>query len=59
VTTWTWEKLVRKTFEELLDVYEAIQGCPWIEEASYKLLIETVCCAGDKDNERKDDGCET
>jgi hypothetical protein len=32
------EKLFRKTIQELLDVYEGIQGWPFIEDASYKLL---------------------
>jgi hypothetical protein len=31
-----------------------MQGCPFIEEASYKLLSEIVHCAGDKDDARKD-----
>jgi hypothetical protein len=31
-----------------------MQGCPLIEEASYKLLSETIYCAGDKDDARKD-----
>ncbi|MCI16939.1 bifunctional UDP-glucose 4-epimerase and UDP-xylose 4-epimerase 1-like, partial [Trifolium medium] len=39
------ETLVRETVQELLDVYEGIQGWPFIEEASYKLLIETLLCA--------------
>jgi hypothetical protein len=47
------EKLVRKTIQELLDVYDGIQGWPFIEDASYKLLIETLLCAEDKDDARK------
>ncbi|XP_027187751.1 uncharacterized protein [Cicer arietinum] len=38
------EKLVRGTIKELLDVYEGTQGWPFIEEGSYKLLIETILC---------------
>ncbi|CAK8538291.1 unnamed protein product [Lathyrus sativus] len=58
------EKLVRKTVEELLDVYEGTQGWPFIEEGSYKLLIETLLCnqqtcVEDKDDTRRDDVCET
>ncbi|GAU36653.1 hypothetical protein TSUD_213070 [Trifolium subterraneum] len=53
------ENLVRKTVEELLDVYEGIQGWPFIEEGSYKLLIETLLCAEDKDDARRDGVGET
>ncbi|XP_045832183.1 uncharacterized protein LOC123923535 [Trifolium pratense] len=53
------EKLVRETVEELLDVYEGMQGWPFIEEGSYKLLIETLLCAEDKDDARKDGVGET
>ncbi|GAU36652.1 hypothetical protein TSUD_213060 [Trifolium subterraneum] len=44
------EKLVKETVEELLDVYEGLQGWPFIEEGSYKLLIETLLCVEDKDS---------
>ncbi|KAK7300542.1 hypothetical protein RJT34_11388 [Clitoria ternatea] len=60
---------VRKTVQELLDVglifhqvYEGTQGWPFMEEASYKLLIETILAkqqtseGKNKDNERRDDG---
>ncbi|KAK2377166.1 hypothetical protein P8452_48960 [Trifolium repens] len=53
------EKLVRETVEELLDVYEGTQGWPFIEEGSYKLLIETLLCADDKDDARRDGVGET
>jgi hypothetical protein len=35
-------------FSLFLKVYEGMQGCPFIEEASYKLLIETFLCAEDE-----------
>jgi hypothetical protein len=35
-------------FSLFLKVYEGMQGCPFIEEASYKLLIETLLCAEDE-----------
>lgn len=58
------EKLIRETVEELLDVYEGNQGWPFIEEGSYKLLIETILCKEptcdeDKDDVRKDGVGET
>ncbi|KAJ1426378.1 WIYLD domain [Sesbania bispinosa] len=63
------KKLVRKTVTELLDVYEGTQGWPFIEEACYKLLIETILgkqqsYAEEKedslqDNARRDDVTET
>ncbi|XP_061343582.1 uncharacterized protein LOC133289611 [Gastrolobium bilobum] len=36
------ERLVQETVGELLEVYEGTQGWIFIEEASYKLLIETL-----------------
>jgi hypothetical protein len=53
------EKLVRKTIQELLDVYDGIQGWLFIEDASYKLLIDTLLCAEDNDDARKDGVVET
>ncbi|WJX58860.1 hypothetical protein P8452_44268 [Trifolium repens] len=53
------EKLVRETVEELLDVYEGTQGWPFIEEGSYKLLIETLLCVEDKVDAGKDGVGET
>ncbi|XP_027939801.1 uncharacterized protein LOC114193985 [Vigna unguiculata] len=53
-------RLTRETVEELLDVYGGTQGWPFIEETSYKLLIETllskqeVAAEKDKDGERGD-----
>jgi hypothetical protein len=35
-------------FSLFLKVYEGMQGCPFIEEASYKLLIETLLCVEDE-----------
>ncbi|CAI8586284.1 unnamed protein product [Vicia faba] len=63
------KKLVWKTVEELLDVYEGTQGWPFIEEGSYKLLLESLLynqqtCVDDKlsgkegylqDDTRRDD----
>ncbi|CAL0317637.1 unnamed protein product [Lupinus luteus] len=36
------DHVIRETVEELLEVYDGTQGWPFIEEASYKLLIETI-----------------
>ncbi|OIW02719.1 hypothetical protein TanjilG_29495 [Lupinus angustifolius] len=36
------DQVVRETVDELLEVYDGTQGWPFIEEASYKLLIETI-----------------
>jgi hypothetical protein len=46
-------------FSLFLKVYEGMQGCPFIEEASYKLLIETLLCVEDKDDARKGGVVET
>ncbi|KAI9080668.1 hypothetical protein K1719_037334 [Acacia pycnantha] len=48
------ETLVRKTVKELLDVYEGTQGWPFIEEASYKLLIETMLSKEQISSEEED-----
>ncbi|KAK2430950.1 histone-lysine N-methyltransferase SUVR2 protein [Trifolium repens] len=53
------ESLVRETIQKLLDVYDGIQGWPFIEEGSYKLLIESILSAEDRDNARNDDVGET
>ncbi|KAF1890239.1 hypothetical protein Lal_00025572 [Lupinus albus] len=36
------DQVVLETVDELLEVYDGTQGWPFIEEASYKLLIETI-----------------
>ncbi|KAK4277853.1 hypothetical protein QN277_015784 [Acacia crassicarpa] len=48
------ERLVRETVKELLDVYGGTQGWPFIEEASYKLLIETMLSKQQISSEEKD-----
>jgi hypothetical protein len=44
--------ILKKSFDFslFLKVYEGTQGWPFIEEGSYKLLIETLLCAEDKVN---------
>ncbi|KAL2317137.1 hypothetical protein Fmac_031013 [Flemingia macrophylla] len=58
------KKLVRETVKELLDAYDGTQGWPFIEEASYRLLIETILTkqedsAEDKVGARRDGFNET
>ncbi|TKY56852.1 histone-lysine N-methyltransferase [Spatholobus suberectus] len=56
-------QVVRETVKELLEVYDGTQGWPFIEEASYKLLIETILSkqgsAEDRDDARRDGVNET
>ncbi|CAJ1971001.1 unnamed protein product [Sphenostylis stenocarpa] len=47
-------RLTRETVHELLDVYGGTQGWPFIEEACYKLLIETLLSKQEEASEGKD-----
>ncbi|KAK7276385.1 hypothetical protein RIF29_17524 [Crotalaria pallida] len=47
------EKLVRETVNELLDVYDGTQGWPFVEEGSYKLLIETLLSKASNEQEKQ------
>ncbi|RDX98941.1 putative zinc metalloprotease EGY2, chloroplastic, partial [Mucuna pruriens] len=52
-------QLIRNTVKELLHVYDGVQGWPFIEEASYKLLIETLLGKQGSSEEDKDGVNET
>ncbi|XP_047174251.1 uncharacterized protein LOC124841914 [Vigna umbellata] len=49
-------RLTRETVNELLDVYGGTQGWPFIEETSYKLLIETLLSKQEVAVEKVKDG---